>query len=79
MMPANTSDISQRVRELRSRTGLTQEQFAHRLGVVFPTVNRLENGHMRPSRLAQIQIDRLARELDEKVRDLLEPDSAAKE
>ena len=33
-----------RVRELRSRTGLTQEQLAARLGVSFATVNRWENG-----------------------------------
>jgi len=31
------------VRELRKLTGLTQEKFAAKLGVTFPTINRWEN------------------------------------
>ncbi|NQY01378.1 MAG: helix-turn-helix domain-containing protein [Flavobacteriaceae bacterium] len=31
---------------------LTQEQFAHQLGVTFPTVNRWERGHANPSPMA---------------------------
>jgi putative transcriptional regulator len=37
------------VRELRERAGLTQEQFAARLGVTFPTINRWENGRAKLS------------------------------
>ncbi len=40
------------IRALRDRLGLTQEQFAYRLGVTFSTVNRWENNHATPSRLA---------------------------
>jgi DNA-binding transcriptional regulator YiaG len=40
------------IRALRNRLGLTQEEFAHRLGVTFSTVNRWENGHAKPSKLA---------------------------
>lgn len=36
------------VKHLRDRLGLTQEQFAHEVGVTFSTVNQWENGHRRP-------------------------------
>jgi transcriptional regulator with XRE-family HTH domain len=36
------------VKDLRRRLGLTQEQFAHEVGVTFSTVNQWENGHRRP-------------------------------
>jgi DNA-binding transcriptional regulator YiaG len=40
------------IKELRMRLGLTQEEFAHALAVTFSTVNRWENGHAKPSKLA---------------------------
>ena len=54
-LAGGTSDFSdpEVIRELRIRLGLTQEQLAEELGVAFATVNRWENGHSRPSRLAQ--------------------------
>ncbi len=42
-------NIPRFIREIRKRTGLTQEKFAARLGVTFPTINRWENGRARPS------------------------------
>ena len=36
------------VKVLRQRLGLTQEQFAHEVGVTFSTVNQWENGRRRP-------------------------------
>jgi putative transcriptional regulator len=36
------------VKNLRERLRLTQEQFAHEVGVTFSTVNQWENGHRRP-------------------------------
>lgn len=36
------------VKDLRERSGLTQEQFAHEVGVTFSTVNQWENGRRRP-------------------------------
>ena len=36
------------VKGLRKRQGLTQEQFAHEVGVTFSTVNQWENGRRRP-------------------------------
>ncbi len=36
------------VKGLRARLGLTQEQFAHEVGVTFSTINQWENGRRRP-------------------------------
>jgi putative transcriptional regulator len=36
------------VKGLRKRLGVTQEQFAHEVGVTFSTVNQWENGRRRP-------------------------------
>ena len=64
------ADIPRLVRELRERTGLTQEKFAAKLGVTFPTINRWENGRARPSPLALKQIEDLLLSMGEKGRDL---------
>ena len=65
------ADLSRLVRELRERTGLTQEKFAAKLGVTYPTINRWENGRAKPSPLALKQIEDLARGLGERGKDLL--------
>ncbi len=65
------ADIIQLVRELRGRTGLTQEKFAAKLGVTFPTVNRWENGRAKPSPLAMHRIEDLLRRMGENGADLL--------
>ena len=65
-------DMAQMVRELRGRLGLTQEKFAAKVGVAFPTINRWENGRGRPSPLALKQIEDLLRNLGDRGRDLLE-------
>ena len=41
-----------RIRILRQRLQLTQEDFAHLIGVTFSTVNRWENGKSSPNRIA---------------------------
>ncbi len=41
-------DIPALVKGLRERLGMTQEQFAHEVGVTFSTVNQWENGRRRP-------------------------------
>ncbi len=75
---ASTSDTARRnpldeqysmarlVRELRGLTGLTQEKFAAKLGVTFPTINRWENDRARPSPLAMEKIESLLRSLGDK-------------
>jgi transcriptional regulator with XRE-family HTH domain len=64
--------MAQMVKELRGLLGLTQEKFAAKLGVTFPTINRWENGRTKPSPLALKQIEDLLRNLGERGRDLLE-------
>jgi transcriptional regulator with XRE-family HTH domain len=56
-------EISEMVRELRVALGLTQEQFAAKLGVTFTTVNRWENRKGKPSPLAMLRIVGLQNEL----------------
>jgi len=63
-------DIPRLVRELRNRTGLTQEKFAAKLGVTFPTINRWENGRAKPSPLAMQRIEDLIGSMGDKVADL---------
>ena len=45
-------EISLLVHTLRGELRLTQEQFAHELGVTFVIVNRWENGRALPSPMA---------------------------
>ena len=47
------------ISRLRRRLNLTQEEFAHAVGVTVSTVNRWENGHIEPSRLAKKAIAEL--------------------
>jgi len=49
---ANAKDGST-ISLLRHQLNMTQEEFAHALGVTVSTVNRWENGHIEPSRLAR--------------------------
>jgi len=51
------------VHELRRRLQMTQEEFAHAIGVTVSTVNRWENGHIEPSRLARRAMEGLAAQL----------------
>ena len=48
------------VSALRRRLNMTQEEFAHTIGVTVSTVNRWENGHIEPSRLARKAMQELA-------------------
>ena len=68
---ATKSEIPRLVRRLRKRTGLSQEKFAAKLGVTFPTVNRWENGRARPSPLAMQRIEALLRGMGDDGDDLL--------
>ena len=49
------------VRGLRQKLGMTQEEFAHEIAVTVSTVNRWENAHAEPSKLAWKVIQDLAR------------------
>ena len=49
------------VRALRQKLRMTQEEFAHEIAVTVSTVNRWENSHAEPSKLAWKAINELAR------------------
>ena len=53
------------VRDLRLLYGLTQEQFAAKLGVTLVTVNRWKNGRAKPMPLALRQLRILLIELSQ--------------
>lgn len=69
---AEKSDMAKLVRELRTHTGMTQEKFAAKLGVTFPTINRWENERAKPSPLAMEKIKELLRSLGAEGEILLE-------
>ena len=52
-----TKPFSEKVKAVRLRLKLSQEELAHALGVSFATVNRWENGKTNPSKLAQRQFE----------------------
>jgi len=41
------------IKQIRQYTGLSQNEMASKIGVRFATINRWENGHSEPTRLAQ--------------------------
>jgi len=45
--------MAELVRALRRELRMTQEEFAHGLGITVGTVNRWENGRFKPSKLAR--------------------------
>ena len=51
--------IAKQVLAIRLEMGLTQEQFAAKLGVSFPTVNRWENKKTKPSPLVIQHLQKL--------------------
>lgn len=68
----NQGNLPRLVRKLRDLLGLTQEKFAAKLGVTFPTINRWENGRAKPSPLALARIRELAAGLGKDGTDLLD-------
>jgi predicted ATPase/DNA-binding CsgD family transcriptional regulator/DNA-binding XRE family transcriptional regulator len=57
--PQDAVPLVARLRLLRTRLGLSQEQLARRLSVSFATVNRWESGRSRPSARARLAIAEL--------------------
>ena len=47
-----TERLGNLIRTLRAQLGMTQEEFARAIQVTVSTVNRWENTHAQPSRLA---------------------------
>ena len=59
MSRAEENELAEKISGLRSKLGLTQEQFAARVGVTFSTVNRWESGKSTLSPLAMRRIEEL--------------------
>lgn len=57
-------DYPRRIKALRARLGLTQVALAEAVGVSFPTVNRWENGKVKPSKICWARLRQLEAELD---------------
>lgn len=55
----SSEELADKIKEVRQALGLTQEQFALKLGVTFPTVNRWENLKTKPSPLALQKLRKL--------------------
>jgi putative transcriptional regulator len=52
-MSVDKQELRSPISVLRQSLNMTQEEFAHAIGVTVSTVNRWENGHIEPSRLAR--------------------------
>ena len=57
-------DTTKMIRQLRAALGLTQEQFAAKVGVTYSTINRWENSKGKPSPLAMLRLERLQKKLN---------------
>ena len=47
--------LNDNIKLIRLHLGITQEQLAHDLGIIFSTINRWENGRTVPSKLAKLR------------------------
>lgn len=61
--------LSRQIKEIRDKTGLTQEELATRLSVSFATINRWENGKSKPQKAQREAIDQLHNEVLDSVED----------
>ncbi len=67
----NRTQFSKFVRELRTLTDLTQEQFAAAVGVTYSTINRWENERSKPSPIAMRRIEEMLQDMGDQGQDLL--------
>lgn len=49
-------DFREIIKIIRHQKDFTQEQLARELNISYSTINRWENGHTTPSKLAQMRI-----------------------
>ena len=56
-MAIHDQNLPEFVKEVRRHLALSQEDLARELGVSFASVNRWENRHAKPSKLAKAQLD----------------------
>ena len=68
---ANLAEVAAMIREVRQRIGVSQEKFAAKVGVSFPTVSRWERQKVIPSPLALDRIKELLQQMGDRGADLL--------
>jgi len=56
-------NLATTVRKTRARLGLTQAALAEELGVNVQTIQRWEQGRNEPSRLAQLALEQLVKQM----------------
>lgn len=56
-MDSKSPEFRDLVKTVRNQLELSQEDLARELGVSFATVNRWENGKVKPSKLAKARFD----------------------
>lgn len=56
-MAIDDQNLPELVKEVRRQLSLSQEDLARELGISFATVNRWENGLVKPSKLAKAQFN----------------------
>ncbi len=61
-------DIPALIKHLRGELHLTQEAFAHKVGVTYSSVNHWENGKRTPQPLLVRRLLELKEELDQKTK-----------
>ena len=59
------------IKNIRTTVGLSQEEFADKLGTSFATVNRWENGKTIPNKLAQTEIYKFCKKMNISFSDIL--------
>jgi putative transcriptional regulator len=59
------TDVRKLVKQLRDRLQMTQEQFAHKVGVTYSTVNHWENGKRLPLPFLVKRLLEMKQELDD--------------
>ena len=65
-MTKDVVELSKIIKGFRAKLGLTQEEFAAKVGVTVSTVNRWENARSRPHRLALRRIEEMKAKHDRK-------------
>ena len=65
-MAVYDQDLPEKLKEIRRQLALSQEDLARQLGISFATVNRWENGQVKPSKLAKTQLDNFCAKMTRK-------------
>ena len=53
-----------KIKEMRAKLNISQESFAHKIGVTWGTVNRWENDKAKPSLMASERLRLLLKEMN---------------